>query len=444
MKCSTMLPEESQTRCEDKIEKHSCEVKIEEHKYENKIKAHKVTYLAVTMVLRDPSMPWYDFCTQSESKNDVRRRARPKVLPVLQPDYAITDTQQGQPHFDLMIGTDKSTGAIWASAVFVRGKEDPYIISSILSWLSELGYSKFIIQSDAEVVLRMVQSKSATMENPPCEIVQRQSQQYSHQIKEDAEWRIQTIRNQIKAYKIQIEKNSGIIIKDVIPLLTWLSRHEAWQYMRFHRQQDSTTAYEKIRHILLVGEAVADRRPGTWCSRRKSVWLEGIWFGSDSKTNEHLIGTPNGMVRCSTLMRGVNRQRWGINLLNAMRIPQMIPIPVTKGKLLKVYSDREPIPMRTISRVPTQEMMGNCTETETEEIPRPLHKTRTTKSAVITRTETTSQTRTTSSARTFDERFATKLAKIAYTDTSSCSRRVRETHCWSTTNTPGEDHESQR
>ena len=216
MKGSTMLPEESQIRCEDKIEKHNCEDKIEKHKYGNKIKKQKVTY---------PAVPWYDICTQPKSKNDFRRRERPEVFPVLQFDYSVTDTQQGQQHFDLMIGTDKSTGAVWASAVLVRGKEDLYIVSSILSWLSELGHSTVIIQSDgepgSEVVLRRVQSKCATMENPPCEIVQRQSQQYSQQSKEDAEWRIQTIRNQIKAYKIQIEKNSGITIKDDSPLLTW-------------------------------------------------------------------------------------------------------------------------------------------------------------------------------------------------------------------------------
>ena len=208
------------------------------------------------------------------------------------------------------------------------------------------------------------------MENPPCEIIQRQSQRYSRQSKGHVEWRIQTIRNQIKTYKIQIEKNSGITITDDSPLLTWLPRHAAWQYTRFHKQQDSTTACEKIRHmsyqshILLVGEAVAGRRPGTLCSRRESAWFEGIWLGRDSKTDEHLIGTPSGMVRCSALKRRVKRRRWDINLLNAMIWDPWSPLPVTKGKPLKVYSDHEPIPMRTIPRAPTQEMMPGTTSTQ--------------------------------------------------------------------------------
>ena len=55
--------------------------------------------------------------------------------------------------------------------------------------------------------------------------------------------------------------------------------------MRFRKQQDSTTVYEKISQILLVGEAVACRRPGAWVNKFESAWLEGIWFGRDSKTN---------------------------------------------------------------------------------------------------------------------------------------------------------------
>ena len=134
-----------------------------------------------------------------------------------------------------------------------------------------------------------------------------------------------TTRNQIKGYKIQIEKNSGITIKVDSPLLTWLPRHAAWQHTRFHKRQDSTTAaYEKIRHmssqnpILLVGEAVARRRPGALSIKLESAWLEGVWLGRDSKTDEHLIETPKGIVRSRALKRRVARRRWDTTLLNAM------------------------------------------------------------------------------------------------------------------------------
>ena len=64
----------------------------------------------------------------------------------------------------------------WAQAklghqlFLIKGKEDPHIASSILTWLWELGHSKVVIQSDgepaSEVVMRMVQSKGAMVANP--------------------------------------------------------------------------------------------------------------------------------------------------------------------------------------------------------------------------------------------------------------------------------------
>ena len=35
-------------------------------------------------LLHDPAMPWCDICIQSKSRDDFHRRARPKVLPVIQ------------------------------------------------------------------------------------------------------------------------------------------------------------------------------------------------------------------------------------------------------------------------------------------------------------------------------------------------------------------------
>ena len=270
------------------------------------------------------------------------------------------------------------------------------------------------------------------MEHPPCEIIQQQSQRYSHQSNGGAERMVQTIRNQIKAYKIQIEKNSGITIKADSPLLTWLPRHAAWQYTRFHKRQDSTTtAYEKIRHmsyqspILLVGEAVACRRPGALVNKLESAWLEGIWLGRDSKTDEHLIVTPNGMVRSRALKRRVERRRWDTTLLNAMIWDPWKSTPVTRGRPLKVRSDREPILMGPIPRLQVNppdsgdtepgNHVGNddtiCCRTNTREIASeseaegapPVQKTRTTPTVPVTTTAETMAT-TTPTARALVER----------------------------------------
>ena len=146
---------------------------------------------------------------------------------------------------------------------------------------SELAHSKVIIQSHgesaSEVVMRMAQSKGAMMENPPCEIIQQQSQRYSHQSNGGAERMVQTIRNQIKAYKIQIEKNSGTTIKDdslLTHLVTTTRSMTIHAIPQATRLNNNSMSYQNP--ILLVGEAVACRRPGALVNKLESAWLGGI------------------------------------------------------------------------------------------------------------------------------------------------------------------------
>ena len=104
-----------------------------------------------------------------------------------------------------VVGTDMSTGAAWASTVLIKGQEDLYIVSSILLWLSELGHSKVIIQTVSQR-----QTCVAMMENPPCEIVQQQSERYSPGATEEQnEWyKPYAIRSKPARFKLRRTQES--------------------------------------------------------------------------------------------------------------------------------------------------------------------------------------------------------------------------------------------
>ena len=106
--------------------------------------------------------------------------------------------------------------------------------------------------------------------------------------------------------------------------------------------------------IFLVGEAVARRRPGALANKLGSAWLECVWLGRDSKTDEHMISTPNGMVRSISLKRKVERRRWDTTLLIAMIWDPWKPTQLTRGRASKVRSDREPILLGPIPRAQVQ------------------------------------------------------------------------------------------
>ena len=67
-----------------------------------------------------------------------------------------------------------------------------------------------------------------------------------------------------------------------------------------------------------------------WVNKLESAWLENIWLGRDSKTDEHLIGTPSGTARSRALKRRVERRRWDASLLNAIVWDPWNPTPVTE------------------------------------------------------------------------------------------------------------------
>ena len=162
--------------------------------------------------------------------------------------------------------------AACASFVLIKSKEYPYNVSSVLTWLSELKHSKLIIQSDGEPSCAWYSHKGAMMENTPCEIIQQHAQRSSHQSSGAAERMVRTKRNQIKAYKIQIEKNSGITVKDkqssahmvtttrdmaihAIPQTTRLNNHNI--------REDSTQVLPKTQSHLWRGSCVqTTRSPG--------------------------------------------------------------------------------------------------------------------------------------------------------------------------------------
>ena len=93
-----------------------------------------------------------------------------------------------------------STGVAWTSTVLIKGKKIHTLSLRSSHGCQNSGIQKVIVQSDgepaSEVAMRMVQSKGAMMENPPCEIIQQQSQRYGHQSNGGAERMVQTISDQ--------------------------------------------------------------------------------------------------------------------------------------------------------------------------------------------------------------------------------------------------------
>jgi len=311
-------------------------------------------------LLHDPPQPWCNICIQAKGKDACHRPAAPRPIPLIQIDYAEAG-EGGNPNdnFEFIVGTDMVSGSAWASSILVKGKEDQYVVNSLVSFLKELGYPKIRLQSDgapaAVMVVEMAKNELAKTGSPMIVMTQT-SERYSHQSNGGAERMVQTIRNQCKAYTFQVEEALGIKLHKDSEFLSWCPRQAAWQYTRFHERVGGGTPWEAThlvkynKPILMPGEAVACRRPGANVNKLESAWLEGIWIGRDTRTDEHFVGTPGGLVRSRAIKRRTEEKRWDLGLFQAMKWTPWVTGPTTRGRPPIARTDQEPILLGPLAR----------------------------------------------------------------------------------------------
>ena len=68
---------------------------------------------------------------------------------------------------------------------------------------------------------------------------------------------------------------------------------------------------------------------------------EGIWLGVNGRTEEVFIGTPAGVVKCRTIKRLPEENRWDAKLLNTMQGTTWQPVPGYKSDHVPVEIDKE-------------------------------------------------------------------------------------------------------
>ena len=139
----------------------------------------------------------------------------------------------------------------------------------------------------------------------------------SHQSSGAAEKAISTVRGLARTYlAVIIPTNPSLGLTPDTPILLWTIRHAAWVLTRYNVRGDTRmTPHEKLRgqkyrrEILSLDEQVLSRRPGANVNQLLQLWVTGLWFGRDTLSDEHLIGTAAGLARSRAVRRLQNSAR---------------------------------------------------------------------------------------------------------------------------------------
>ena len=95
------------------------------------IKRHRLTHT--------PAQPWCEACVRTKA-NDMahtRQDRKDALILLIQFDFAEAGQESKIGNFEFAVGSDLSTGSIWASAILRKVREETYSVASAVSWLAE-------------------------------------------------------------------------------------------------------------------------------------------------------------------------------------------------------------------------------------------------------------------------------------------------------------------
>ena len=158
----------------------------------------------------------------------------------------------------------------------------------------------------------------------------------SHQSNGAVERAILENAKQVRTVINAFEMHFGIKVQVEDQYFPWLVRHSSWLTSRFLVKSDGKTPYERLREREYRGEVVEPcevvhyklEAPG----KMEPKTAVGVWLGKSNTSDEHLVGTPQGIRRCRSCYRRPEGKRWDKTVLDRMRgTPWQIERGATPG-----------------------------------------------------------------------------------------------------------------
>ena len=182
--------------------------------------------------------------------------------------------EQGRPEEarHIIVGVDKKTGGVHAHPVKCKGTGDPWIDTRIAADIEELGYggSRVFLEADQEVAIADVQRQVVAVRLGD------------------------TVSMNIPLGELQ----SNGRVEEEIECESQVKRHDIPVDGRVVSRADHKIC-EKAKQAEPLTERLADN--------------DGIWLGLGMKSDESIIGTPNGVSKSKTVRRrGSQRIKDGV------------------------------------------------------------------------------------------------------------------------------------
>ena len=292
--------------------------------------SHMLTHL--------PYRSWCDFCVSGKCREDGHYpRVQSEVdVPVISLDYCFlgrvlenepkTVEELKEPSSEtegaipVLVVYDHKTGATF-SGVVNKGV-DGYAQTLVKEALKFCGRQRVVLMTDGENSIKALAEASAKEWGK--EAAHQVAPKGSHQSNGAVERAILEVARQVRTLTGAIEARfSGFKLSVEDNYFPWVVRHASWLITRFLVKVDGKTPYERLRGRDFKGEIVEQFEVVHYKLEDKGKadpqTAVEFWLGKTLSSDEHVLGTPEGIRKCRSAFRRPEGRRWDRTILDRMK-----------------------------------------------------------------------------------------------------------------------------
>ena len=249
---------------------------------------------------------------QSANRDDDVR------VPTIATDYCFLGDEQEKSKLTILVMRDSKSGSTCSTVVENKGGSCEWAVRRGAGFVDGLGYNKVVFKSDNENAV--VDLWKQIKDKRTGETVPENAPKGESQANGIAERAIQDVEGLLRTLKVAVERRLRIRLKPSDALMPWLVEHCSTLINRCRIGIDGLTAQERLKNkpnkkkmcevaeTVLYMPVMPKRDKGK--DKLNPKFERGIWLGVHARSNEDIIGTPEGVLRASIVKRVPEDERW--------------------------------------------------------------------------------------------------------------------------------------
>ena len=278
----------------------------------------------------DPQTLSDEFTKSTTSRTDpgVKGKESPHLsryeqgndIPVVQMDYAfLHDTGDKEAKVTFLTMVDNSSGQMVATAVQKKG-HDKFVERFLLKGLESFGVTGEMVTGPIDVAKHVAAERKATSSI-------RQTPKKSSQSNAYVERAHQSVEAMVRTIKEVIEDKAHTRLSATDNITSWMIRHPAFLQTHFSVGKNCKTPFKRRHHkdytsqLLPFGSAVDAkvRDEETESSKLDSRFIPGISLGKATESDEHIVGTAQGVYTARSARAKNDQEIWNSGLIKSMK-----------------------------------------------------------------------------------------------------------------------------